>query len=176
MINFNKTLSSVIKDRNQPGLESANYCNVTLVDPSVEYKMVEKIEMEDQKRNENKIQNKEQKMDMPEEKVSQKPGSDKDGAAGAAKKKKPIFEDVRQNSAQYTEIYRILLKNKQEKLKENDNKDKNAEDQKKCVEIFAKEAGFASQRNTNEPNFARREIYYEVVLSSYRKKTLHQTR
>lgn len=91
-MNINKTLSSVIKDRSQPGLESSNFCNVTLIDPSVEYKMVEKLEIEDQKRNENKIQNKEQKPDMQEDKASLKQGSDKDG--NAAKKKKPVFEDV----------------------------------------------------------------------------------
>lgn len=95
MMNINKTLSSVIKDRSQPGLENSSFCNVTLIDPSVEYKMVEKIEIEDQKRNENKIQNKEQKIDMQEDKVSVKQGqqSDKDGA-GNPKKKKPVFEDV----------------------------------------------------------------------------------
>ena len=67
-----------------------------LFDPSIEYKMVEKMEMEEQKRNENKIQNKDQKVDAQEDKVSQKPGSDKDGGANAGqiKKKKPVFDDV----------------------------------------------------------------------------------
>lgn len=95
MININKTLSSVIKDRNQPGLETTTFSNVMLIDPTVEYKMVEKNEMEDQKRNENKIQNKEQKVEIQEDKISMKPVSDKDGGANAqAKKKKTVFDDV----------------------------------------------------------------------------------
>ena len=90
---MNKTWNSVIKDRTLQ--ENTPFCNVTLVDPLVEYKNVEKNEMEDQKRNENKIQNKEQKVDAQEEKVSQKPGSGIDGnAANLAKKKKPVFDDV----------------------------------------------------------------------------------
>lgn len=63
---------------------------------------------------------------------------------------------------QYAEIYRLLLKNKQEKLKENDNKDKNAEDQKKCILMFAQEGNFASQRTQQEANFARRDTFSEV--------------
>lgn len=95
IINVNKTWNSVIKDRTLQ--ENTPYCNVTLVDPLVEYKNVEKMEMEDQKRNENKIQNKEQKVDAQEDKVSQKPVSGIDGAganANLAKKKKPVFDDV----------------------------------------------------------------------------------
>jgi hypothetical protein len=161
IINVNKTWNSVIKDRTLQ--ENTPFCNVTLVDPLVEYKNVEKMEMEDQKRNENKIQNKEQKPDAQEEKVSQKPVSGIDGAGNQAKKKKPVFDD-------YTEIYRILLKNKQEKLKENDSKDKNAEDQKKCVEIFAKESNFANQRNNLEPSFVRRPDFYEVLLYDLEKR------
>lgn len=55
------------------------------------------MEMEEQKRNENKIQNKEQKPDQQEDKVSQKPVSGIDAAganANQAKKKKPVFDDV----------------------------------------------------------------------------------
>lgn len=94
-INTNKKLNSVIKDKTLN--ENSAYCNVTLVDPLVEYKHVEKMEMEDQKRNENKIQNKEQKPDVQEEKVSQKPVSGIDAAGANAnqqKKKKPVFDDV----------------------------------------------------------------------------------
>ena len=95
IVNINKTLSSVIKDRSQHGLENSPFCNVMLIDPTVEYKMVEKNEMEDQKRYENKIQNKEQKVDMQEDKVSQKPVSEKEGGTGAQpKKKKAVFDDV----------------------------------------------------------------------------------
>lgn len=89
---MNKTWNSVIKDRTLT--ENTPYCNVTLVDPLVEYKHVEKMEMEDQKKNENKIQNKEQKVDVQEDKISQKPVSGIDGGANQLKKKKPVFDDV----------------------------------------------------------------------------------
>ena len=66
---------------------------------------------------------------------------------------------------QYTEIYRILLKNKQEKLKENDNKDKNAEDQKKCIQIFAQEGSGFNQRSNQESSYPRTEVFNEVGLA-----------
>ena len=93
-MNVNKTLNSVIKDRTLQ--ENTPFCNVTLVDPHVEYKNVEKMEMEEQKRNENKIQHKEQKPDAQEDKQSHKQGSAADGGANQnqAKKKKPVFDDV----------------------------------------------------------------------------------
>ena len=105
-MNINKTLSSVIKDKSQLGAESSPFCNVMLIDPSIEYKMVEKIEMEDHKRNENKIQNREQKLDIVDDKASQKMGSDKDGGNNQqlAKKKKVLFDDVESINVQYTEI------------------------------------------------------------------------
>lgn len=93
-----------------------------LIDPTVEYKMVEKIEMEDQKRNENKIQNKEQKVDMPEEKISQKPVSEKEGGAvggtGQPKKKKTVFDDVRN----YESVYRNLQDSVEEQTRKNEGK------------------------------------------------------
>lgn len=49
-------------------------------------------------------------------------------------------------------------------MKESDNKDKNVEDQKKCVEIFAKDNVFNSQRGNMDPNFSRREIFFEVLM------------
>ena len=66
---------------------------------------------------------------------------------------------------QYTEIYRILLKNKQEKLKENDNKDKNAEDQKKCIQIFAQEGSGFNQRSNQENSYQRAEVFNEVCTA-----------
>jgi len=163
IINTNKTMNSNIRERNLfPQSTPSSIFNVLLYDPWGEYKMVEKLEMDIQKRYENKMQNREQqKPDAPEEKQSQKAASDAGGqnAQGGAtgqppKKKKPVFED-------YTEIYRVLLKNKQEKLKENDSKDKNAEDQKKCISMFASEGNFNSQRNATDSNFIRREPFPE---------------
>ena len=59
----------------------------------------------------------------------------------------------------YAEIYRILLKNKQEKLKENENKDKNAEDQNKTIQAFAIEANMTSQKLAGETISLRRDTY-----------------
>ncbi len=156
-------MSAGIKDRAMFSQEKNRHLNVTIYEPLSQYKLEEKLEMEEQKKNENKIQNKDQKPDQAEEKASQKPGSDMNAAA-QPKKKKPVFDDVAAAS-QYTEIYRILLKNKQEKLKENDNKDKNAEDQKKCIQIFAQEGSGFNQRSNQESSYPRTEVFNEVGLA-----------
>ena len=96
IINYNKTLNGAVKDKSIIGFESNQLVNVMLYDPWGEYKLVEKYEMEEQKRNENKIQNKDQqKPDNQEDKQSQKPASDNANVAALAKKKKPVFEDVK---------------------------------------------------------------------------------
>ena len=98
IINYNKTLNGAVKDKSIMGFESNQLVNVMLYDPWGEYKLVEKYEMEEQKRNENKIQNKDQqKPDNQDDKQSQKPASDNGNAAAIAKKKKPVFEDVLYN-------------------------------------------------------------------------------
>lgn len=82
-----------MKDRMNQIPDGSLCYNIMLFEPMGEYKLVEKLEMEEQKRNENKIQNKDQKPDQAEEKASQKPTSDMNGLA-QPKKKKPVFEDV----------------------------------------------------------------------------------
>lgn len=100
-MNANKSLNSSLRDRALPAADSHPHLNVLLYDPLGEYKLVEKLEMEEQKKNENKIQNKDQKTDN-DDKVSQKPTSEIGGNAGSTtgnpqaniKKKKAVFDDV----------------------------------------------------------------------------------
>lgn len=152
--------------------------SVVLHDPWSAYKTAEKEDLEQQKRNEEKIHQKDP--NKPENQVEEgsnvagrisantgnaaktspnKAPSEKDQRGDAAqkdqaaqKKKKAVFDD-------YTEIYKILLKNKQEKIKENENKDKNAENQDKTIQAFAMEANLTSQKNTGEQANQRRDTY-----------------
>lgn len=93
MMNINKTLNGLTKEKMVASYDSSPFLNVLLFDPFGEYKLVEKIEMEEQKKNENKIQNKDQQQKAEEDKVSQKPQSDANNQA-VAKKKKAVFDDV----------------------------------------------------------------------------------
>lgn len=141
--------------------------SVVLHDPWSSYKTAEKEDIEEQKRNEEKIHQKDPSKPenqgedgfnaaktspnkAPSEKDQKGDPTQKDPAA--QKKKKAVFDD-------YTEIYKILLKNKQDKIKENENKDKNSENQDNTIRAFAMEANLTSQKLTGEQANQRRDTY-----------------
>lgn len=108
--------------------EQNDYLSVTVTDPLAEFKHQEKLELAEQKLLENKIQNKEKKIQENEEKNQ--------------KKKKAILDD-------YTEIYRILLKNKQDRMKENENSMKNTEEQNQQIKYFIEGAANRQKNDLN---------------------------
>lgn len=163
------------------GAENHVYAlGVILHDPLSDFKTVEKEDLEEQKRNEEKIQQKDaskpenaneeggnnagtlfvyegnQNKPSPNKATSEKDHKADQNAKDQPnqKKKKAVFDD-------YAEIYKILLKNKQEKLKDNESKDKNTEDQFKTIQKFAQEADMVSQKVGTDLSSIRRDTHNE---------------
>lgn len=110
--------------------------------PLEEYNNMTKMELDEQRNYEGKIQNKDNKAaDVEEE--------------NKVKKKKINNDD-------YNEIFKILYKNRMEKLKDNDTTQKNTEDQNMCIDYFIK--GNKEKANQNEkPLLGKREANFEVI-------------
>ena len=109
-----------------------SYVPMIFTNPIEEFNNLSQMNLEEQRINEAKIQNKEAVAAPVVATTDQNvPENTNTYANFAARRKK-------QNEDDFSEIFKILQKTRQEKMKDNDSTQKNTEDQNRCIELFAK--------------------------------------
>lgn len=92
------------------------------------------MDLEEQRLNEVKIQNKDATPAPPVATAN----ADQTAANNENTINNLPMKRKKQNEDDFNEIFKVLYKTRQEKMKDNDSTQKNTEDQNRCIELFAK--------------------------------------